>query len=244
MSIITLNHVELLFNDQLVLDDICLTITPGETTVIMGPSGCGKSSLLKVIAGIIPPNNGEVLFYGEDINKMKEQQYQEMQFQTGFIFQDGALWNNKSLYENLTFPLLVSNPKLRRVELDLMVQQCIKTLNFNQDLLLRPAALSSGEIKILSFLRAVIGDPPIIFMDEPTTFVDRRAVGKIKDRIRFFKEQKKTMVAITHERSFAKELADRFIFLKEGKILADGSPTELLQSESKKIKEFANDLFE
>lgn len=243
MELIRLENIELLFNDQLVLENIDLSIKKGETTIIMGPSGCGKSSMLKVLAGIIPPNSGRVLFNSEDVHHMSEKKYQNMQFQTGFVFQDSALWANKSLYENLTFPLLVSNPKMKRVELDSYVQNSVKTLNFKTDLALRPAALSAGEMKMLSFLRAVISDPEIIFMDEPTTFVDRRSVGRIKDQIREFKKKGKTLVGITHERSFAKELADRFIFMKNGRIIADDTPEKLLNSSSEIIQEFADDLF-
>lgn len=244
MPLLELQNISLSFQDQLVLENIELSFEEGQCTIIIGNSGCGKSTLLKTIAGIIPPDLGRVLFKGENIFIMNEKEYQNMQFQTGFMFQDSALWANKSLYDNLSFPILVANPKMNRLELDQIIQQSVQSIGFKNNLMLRPANLSSGERKMLSYLRAIITDPDIIFMDEPTTFIDRKSVGTIKKKIHKLKEQGKTLIGITHEQSFALELADRFIFLKNGRILADGKPEELLTSEDEEIKVFVKDLFE
>lgn len=244
MALLELQDISLSFKDQLVLDEISLTFQEGQSTIIIGNSGCGKSTLLKAIAGIIPPNSGRILFKGEDISRMNEKEYQAMQFQTGFMFQDSALWANKSLYDNLSFPILVAHPKINRIDLDQMIQKSVKSIGFKNNLMLRPANLSSGERKMLSYLRAIITDPAIIFMDEPTTFIDRRSVGTIKKKIHQLKEEGKTLIGVTHEQSFALELADRFIFLKEGRVLADGEPESLLHSEEEEIKAFVKDLFE
>lgn len=242
MSLIELTDLDLLFEDNLVLDEINITFRKGECTIIIGPSGCGKSSLLKVAAGLIPPSHGKVRFQGNNIDRMNEKQFQAMQFQTGFIFQDSALWANKSLYENLTFPILVAQPRMSRADLDALVQGSVNSMNFRESLALRPAALSSGEMKILSFLRATISDPDIVFMDEPTTFVDRKSVGLMKKRILELKEQGKTLIGITHDGDLALQLADRFIFLNRGRVLADGAPQDLLQSDNPGIQQFMQDL--
>jgi len=244
LPLLELQDISLSFQDQLVLEDISLSFEEGQCTMIIGNSGCGKSTLLKTIAGIIPPDTGCVLFKGEDIFTMNEKEYQAMQFQTGFMFQDSALWANKSLYDNLSFPILVANPKMNRLELDQIIQKMVQSIGFKNNLMLRPANLSSGERKMLSYLRAIITDPDIVFMDEPTTFIDRKSVGMIKKKIHQLKEQGKTLIGITHEQSFALELADRFIFLKNGKVLADGKPDVLLSSEEEQIKDFVKDLFE
>lgn len=244
MPLLELQDISLSFHDQLVLENIDLSFEEGQCTIIIGNSGCGKSTLLKTIAGIIPPDTGRALFEGNDIFTMNEKEYQTMQFQTGFMFQDSALWANKSLYDNLSFPILVAHPKMNRLELDQIIQQSVQSIGFKNNLMLRPANLSSGERKMLSYLRAIITDPNIIFMDEPTTFIDRKSVGTIKKKIHQLKEQGKTLIGITHEQSFALELADRFIFLQNGRVLADGKPNELLESDKEHIKVFVKDLFE
>jgi len=244
MALFELNNISVSFGDQLVLDDINLNFEGGESTIIIGNSGSGKSTLLKTIAGLIPPNYGEIRFKGKDIFKMNEKEFQSMQFQTGFMFQDAALWANKSLYENLTFPVLVAIPRMKRVDLDQRVQKSVKSLGFEENLLLRPANLSNGERKILSFLRALITDPDIVFMDEPTTYIDRKSVGKIKKKIIELKEQGKTLIGITHDQDLALSLADRFIFMEHGKVIAQGKPEDLMKSDTEVIQKFVKELFE
>ena len=227
-----------------IIEEVSLTIPRGSTTIILGPSGCGKSSLLKIAAGLYSNISGRVLFKGDDISKMNEKEYQYMQKQTGFLFQDGALWANMSLYDNLTLPLLVTDPHLTRSELDRIVKRTTAIMNFIEPLDQRPAALSAGERKILSFLRSVVTNPDVFFMDEPTTFIDRNKVGLLKEKIFALKEEGKTIVGITHDPGFARELADYYVLLDHGHIISHGSVDNILNSRDPVVRVFIHDFLQ
>ena len=229
---------------EIILQDINLSFYDGSTTIIIGPSGCGKSSLLKVAAGLYPNIFGKVFFKGEDVSRMNEKDYQHMQRQTGFLFQDGALWANMSLYDNLTLPVLVTDPHISREDLDRIVSKTIGIMNFTESLDQRPAALSAGERKIFSFLRSIVTDPQIFFMDEPTTFIDRNKVGLLKDKIRLLKDEGKTIVGITHDTDFAIELADYFILMNGGRIVSAGKVDYILNSRDPVVRVFIEDFFQ
>lgn len=224
-----------------IVEDVSLAVPRGCTAIILGPSGCGKSSLLKIAAGLYQNIEGRVLFNGEDIARKNEKEYQFMQRQTGFLFQDGALWANMSLYDNLTLPLLVTNPELTKDELDHMVRKTVSVMNFTEPLDQRPAALSAGERKILSFLRSIVTDPDVFFMDEPTTFIDRNKVGLLKEKIINLKKEGKTIVGVTHDTRFARELADYFVLMNRGRLVAKGSVKDILESRDPVIRVFIDE---
>ncbi|MDC7224088.1 MAG: ATP-binding cassette domain-containing protein [Spirochaetales bacterium] len=205
-DILKLDNVSYLVGGEPIIEDINLTVPQGSVTIIIGPSGCGKSTLLKVAAGLYPSIEGKVFFRGDDVSRMNEKEFQHMQRQTGFLFQDGALWANMSLYDNLTLPVLVTDPRISRSRLDEIVRTTAGVMNFTEPLDQRPAALSAGERKIVSFLRSIVTDPEIFFMDEPTTFIDRNKVGLLKEKIIALKEEGRTIIGITHDTRFALEL--------------------------------------
>ncbi|HAK46943.1 MAG TPA: ABC transporter, partial [Spirochaeta sp.] len=158
-NVIELFNISYAVGDEVIIEDVSLSFPQGSTTIIMGASGSGKSSLLKISAGLYPNIKGKLLFKGEDVGQMNEREYQIMQRQTGFLFQDGALWANMSLYDNLTLPILVTDPGISRKELDSIVNRTIAVMNFDEPLDQRPAMLSAGEQKIFSFLRSIVTDP-------------------------------------------------------------------------------------
>jgi phospholipid/cholesterol/gamma-HCH transport system ATP-binding protein len=243
-EVLQLDRVSYIVGRESILTDISHVFLRGRTTIIIGASGCGKSSLLKVTAGLYPNIEGRVLFEGEDVSRMNEKEYQHMQRRTGFLFQDGALWANMSLYDNLTLPVLVTDPHISRARLDEIVARTMGVMNFTEPLDQRPAALSAGERKIFSFLRAIVTDPEIFFMDEPTTFIDRSKVGLLKEKIRALKEEGKTIVGITHDMDFARELADSYILLSGGRIIAAGSSEEIMNSRDPVVRVFINDFIQ
>jgi phospholipid/cholesterol/gamma-HCH transport system ATP-binding protein len=243
-EIIKLDQVSYLVAGDPIIEDINLIVPRGSTTIIIGPSGGGKSTLLKVAAGLYPNIQGKVLFQGADVSRMNEKEYQYMQRQTGFLFQDGALWANMSLYDNLTLPVLVTEPNITRSRLDEIVTRTVQVMNFTESLNQRPAALSAGERKIFSFLRSIVTDPEIFFMDEPTTFIDRNKVGMLKDKIRRLKREGKTIVGITHDTNFALELADYFVLLSGGKIVSSGTVDEVMSSKNPVVQVFIEDFFQ
>jgi len=239
-NVIELFNISYAVGDEVIIEDVSLSFPQGSTTIIMGASGSGKSSLLKISAGLYPNIKGKLLFKGEDVGQMNEREYQIMQRQTGFLFQDGALWANMSLYDNLTLPILVTDPGISRKELDSIVNRTIAVMNFDEPLDQRPAMLSAGEQKIFSFLRSIVTDPEIFFMDEPTTFIDRSKVGLLKDKIKALKTERKTIIGITHELEFGIELADYLIILEKGRVMVHGAVADVLESRDPTVIAFVD----
>lgn len=220
-----------------VLRDVSVSIPEGRSTVIMGPSGCGKSTFLKVAAGLIPPDRGKVRYRGEDIFWMSERRMREMRKKNGFAFQDAALWENKTIAENLALPLQVCFPELPKKEVDRRVLESLERVGLPDSLTLRPAQLSGGERKLIGFLRAVIGQPSMLFMDTPTGTIDPTMAEKIMSMIREVKSRGCTIMAVTHDKRIASTLADRLIVLSAGIVLAEGDFNTVKNSQDPRVRE-------
>ncbi len=143
-ALIELRDVTVRLGGRDVLRDVNLSILAGRSTVIMGPSGAGKSTLLKTAAGLIPPDSGKVLYRGKDMLSLSENGMLELRKASGFIFQDGALWENKTLMENLALPLEVHFPQLRQPEIERRVVRALERGGLVESAARRPAGLSGG----------------------------------------------------------------------------------------------------
>jgi len=205
-----------------VLRELSISFPSGKSTVIMGPSGCGKSTLLKVAAGLIPPDRGSVLYQGDDLYWMSERRTREMRRANGFAFQDAALWENKSIGENLALPLRVHYPHLSEKELTHRVTRMLESGGLSEAAPLRPAQLSGGERKFVSFLRAVIIEPSLLFLDSPTGTVDPSLAERLTAMIRDIKSKGCTIIAVTHDRRLVSTLADRLVILTAGTLVEEG----------------------
>ena len=219
---VSLLDVRLTLGDYEALREISVAFPAGRSTVIMGPSGCGKSTLLKVAAGLIPPDAGKVLFQGQDIFLLSERGMREMRRTNGFVFQDGALWENKSLAENLALPLEVHFPSLSRYDVMKRVARALERVGLEGAAGQRPAAMSGGERKIASFLRALVTEPSLVFMDEPTLSIDFGMTERINQMIRDLKARGSTIIAVTHDPQLTATLADRLVVMDAGKVLVTG----------------------
>lgn len=213
-----------------------LAIPEGSSSVIVGPSGCGKSTLLKVAAGLIPPDEGRVLLRGEDLATMGTRKLLSFRRVNGFVFQDAALWENKSIFENLALPLQVHLPELDRSEIGRRVSRALDRGNLAESAGLRPAQLSEGERKIASFLRATIAEPSIVFLDEPTLSVDAANGERIATMIRELRGRGCTILAVTHDPGLTTVVADRLIVLDEGRLAAAGPFDEVKRSGDPRVR--------
>jgi phospholipid/cholesterol/gamma-HCH transport system ATP-binding protein len=164
--LLELKDVVLATQDYVVLDRASVSFGRGASSVIMGPSGCGKSTLLKVAAGILLPDSGEVLLEGRPLQRLSEARLLEWRRSSGFMFQDAALWANKTIFENLALPLQFHHPSLAAAEVRRRVRASLERGGLEASEDLRPAQLSMGEAKIASFLRAVILEPELLFLDD------------------------------------------------------------------------------
>jgi phospholipid/cholesterol/gamma-HCH transport system ATP-binding protein len=221
-SIIELDRVRILQQDFEVLKEISLRFPRGRSTVIMGPAGCGKSTLLKVAAGILIPESGRVLLDGEDMFHLSEKRMILFRRQNGFVFQDAALWGNQTIYDNLALPVRFHEPQLDAAEVRHRVMESLERLEMDGQAPLRPAQLSAGERKLVSFLRGVILEPTLIFLDEPTSSIDHAMLERMMAMIRRQKERECTIIAVTHDATLTSMIADHLVVMKEGQILEEG----------------------
>ncbi len=234
--VIELQEVRLSLGDYEALRGISAAFPPGESTVIMGPSGCGKSTLLKVAAGIIPPDSGKVLYRGSDLFALSERRMREMRRLNGFVFQDGALWENKTLFENLALPIQVHHPEIPAREVAHRIARALERLGMEDSSRQRPAEMSGGERKVASFLRALITDPTLVFMDEPTLSIDYHLTEKVHQMIRDLKARGATIIAVTHDPQLTSTLADRLVVMDAGQVLAQGRFDEVRRSHRPRVR--------
>jgi phospholipid/cholesterol/gamma-HCH transport system ATP-binding protein len=221
-EIVTLKDVRLTLGGYEVLRGVTVGFPEGRSTVIMGPSGCGKSTLLKVAAGLFPPDAGKVLFKGQDVFLLSERATAQLRKENGFVFQDGALWENQSLSENLALPLKVHFPGLSKADVGKRVARALERVGLEEAANERPAALSGGEKKVASFVRALVTEPSLVFLDEPTLSIDYRMTEKINQMIRELKARGATIIAVTHDPQLTATLADRLVVMDTGQVLEAG----------------------
>jgi ABC-type transporter Mla maintaining outer membrane lipid asymmetry ATPase subunit MlaF len=210
------------FGDFVVIDDVSLDIPAGQCTIIMGQSGSGKSTLLKAAAGLIPGDLGRVEILGVDLDNTNERALLEIRRRNGFVFQDAALWQNMSIYRNLALPVEYHYPQIDQTAIRRKVESLTTRLAFTDELTLRPAQLSAGEQKTLSFLRALMTDPDLLFLDEPTGSVDSKGVDAMTAELRRLKRKGCTIVAVTHDARIASQLADYLVVIREGRVIDAG----------------------
>jgi len=237
-----LENVSLSFGTRLALDELNLAFRRGITTVVIGTSGSGKSLALKTSAGLLFPDEGEAYFEGRKIAAMNETEYQLMQSRTGFHFQDAALWANKSLKENLTLPLMAGKVNLSDREIDERVEAAFGSVNLDVDPESRPASISMGQRKMVSFLRATITHPEILFLDEPSTFMDAGSIRQLVSRIEAYKDEGRTILMATHDRRIGEKLADEVVVLFHGRLVASGPYKEVLASQDPALMAVLRDL--
>jgi ABC-type transporter Mla maintaining outer membrane lipid asymmetry ATPase subunit MlaF len=221
-ELIGLKDVSVSMGGNDILRGVSVSFPEGLSTVIMGPSGSGKSTLLKVAAGLIPPDEGAVLLRGEDFFLLSERRVRDLRRTNGFVFQDGALWENKTILENLSLPLQVHCPEMPGADAKRRVVRMLERTGLEECALKRPAQLSVGERKIVSFLRALIAEPTIVFLDEPTLSIDHAMAERLVLMIRDLKVRGCTIIAVTHDPRLTSTLADCLVVLAAGQVLEAG----------------------
>lgn len=234
--IVALDDVHLTLGGFEALKGVSLDFADGKSTVIMGPSGCGKSTLLKVAAGLTPPDAGRVRFRGKDVFQMSERALLDMRKRSGFVFQDGALWENKTLFENLALPLQVHFTDVPPAERGRRVVRALERAGLEESASERPAALSGGERKIASFLRALMTEPEVLFMDEPTLSIDHAMTERIHQIIHDLRARGRTIIAVTHDAQLTSTLADCLVVMDAGQVIASGDFDEVKRSRNPRVR--------
>ena len=237
------------FGRQCVLRNISLDIPAGQTLVLLGESGCGKTVLMKSIIGLIRPSSGQVLFDGNDVNRMNERQLSKLRLRFGFVFQNAALFDSMTIGQNVAFPLRqvgrYSNDQIREMVLSRLSEVGLP----DSVVYKKPAELSGGMQKRVGLARALVMNPEIIMYDEPTTGLDPIMSDVINELIlRTRIRNPVTSIVVTHDMNTAKKVADRIVMLMpetrldpgESQIIFDGTVSELEQCRDRRVQQFIN----
>ena len=231
-------HLYKSLNHQPVLKDINLTIQDGEIWVVLGQSGVGKSVLLQHMIGLFEPDEGSIEINGRGLKDLSGQQWLELRRTMGYLFQEGALYDFMTVFENIAFPLH-EHTKFSAKEINDKIQHILQLVGLEGVEHKYPPQLSGGMRKRVALARAVILDSRILFCDEPTSGLDpilsRDITNLIRDISRHFKT---TTVIASHDIANSLRIADKIAVLKDGQIVVQGTPSEIRASQNDFIKEF------
>ena len=210
------------------LDKVNIEIGQGEFVAVMGPSGCGKSTLLHILGLLDSPSSGQYLLDGKDVSSCSESKRNELRKgMLGFVFQSFNLFPHYSVLKNLM------DPQIRvlgrdKGEAQQRARKLLEKMGLSDKENAYPCELSGGQQQRVAIARALAMDPEILFFDEPTSALDPELTGEILKVIRDLAEEHMTMVIVTHEMSFAQDVADRVIFMADGVIVEEGTPEEVM----------------
>lgn len=234
-EVIHIENIDFSRGNVLIFESLSVSFPGNVVSVIMGPAGCGKSTLLKIASGIIPPDRGEVYFKEKNISKISNDDLIELRKSHGFAFQDAALWANKSVFQNLSLPLEIHFHHISQEEIKRRVEDIVRRTGYKDELTLRPSQLSSGEKKVVSIARALINDPSTVFMDDPTSALDRDSYDRVVKLIRELKQKNKTVLISTHDPELASMVADYLFIMKRGAFLEQGRLEKVVETKNKEV---------
>ena len=238
---IKLVNIKMEYDKKVVLDNINLTVTSGETVAIIGPSGSGKSTLLRLMVGLTKPSAGEIWIENEEISQYKDNALNKVRLKMGMVFQYSALFDFLSVGENVAFGLR-QHTKLSNKEIQAIVKEKLRVVGLVGKEDFMPNQLSGGMKKRVSLARAIAINPQIILYDEPTAGLDPIMSAKIDKTI--MNTQKiigGVSVVVTHNMASAFAIADRIIMIYEGKIIAEGSTAAIKESDNDIVQKFIGD---
>jgi len=242
-AIIKVEQLVKSFEGKRVVDGISFSLVRGENLVVLGKSGSGKSVIMKCIVKLIEPDSGTIELFGRDIFRCNELELAVLRTRTGYLFQEGALYDSMSVRDNLLFPALRNDVlrKLPEVKLNELVMQNLVNVGLADALDKMPAELSGGMRKRAGLARSLMLSPELIIYDEPTTGLDPFTARSIIELILKISEIYNTSsVIITHDIKCAEATSDRILILEEGRFIAEGSFDDLQQRTEKEIRIFFN----
>src|ERR1700733_8466482 len=235
---IEFKEVSKAFGDNVVLNRVSFNVLPAETVCILGRSGVGKSVSLHHIMGFLKPDSGRVIVAGEDITDFTEEQMEPVRKKVTMVFQNGALFDSLSVGENVAFPLRESGD-LSEAQMLQIVDGLLNMVGVQEMRDLLPSVLSTGMKRSVAIARALAARPECVLYDEPTTMVDPLMAQLLGDLIKRLKIQLNlTSLVVTHDMRLAKKLADRVVFLYEGKAIFFSSYGEMEKSDEPIVHEF------
>ena len=240
-SVISIKGLYKSFDELHVLTGIDFNVFKGENVAVLGKSGTGKSVLIKIIAGLLKPDRGEVIVLGKQVDKLDPKELDALRLHIGFSFQSSALYDSMNVYQNLAFPLTMNVKNLSKSEVDKAVKERLDDVGPLDKMKQMPADLSGGQRKRIGIARTLILKPQIMLYDEPTSGLDPVTSAEINELIVKVQQQYNTSsVIITHDLTCAKSTSNRIAMLLDGKFLKTGTFDEVFDSDNEQIKSFFN----
>lgn len=259
---IEFHEVSLAFEEKVILDEVSFTVAHGETKIVMGGSGTGKSTILRLVLGLLKPDSGRILVDGEDITDYSEKELTRVRKNIGMIFQEGALFDSLSVYENVGYRLFEKGVPEDEVQDE--VRRMLRFVNLDDAMYLMPAELSGGMRRRVGIARALVGNPKLVLFDEPTAGLDpptARTINELAMKLRdledvssifvthriddiklmasaFFTTNEKGEVEMQHEDNRLALINTQFIMLKDGHVVFSGTDEQLWSSEDPYIQDF------
>lgn len=262
---IEFRNVTMSYNDRIVLEDVSFVVEQGETKILMGGSGSGKSTILKLVLGLVKPDSGRILVEGEDITDYSEHELMRVRQKIGMVFQEGALFDSLTVYENVGYRLFEQG--VPEPEVEQQVRRMLRFVNLEDAIYMMPSELSGGMRRRVGIARALIGNPKIILYDEPTAGLDpptARTICELAMKLRDL--EKVSSIFVTHRLSDARIMSSfyfklndrgepelrressdnrltntRLILLKDGRIIFSGLDEDFWRAPDPYIREFVSE---
>ncbi len=238
-SLLTIEHLTKRFGDALIFDDLSLTVRQGEVVVVVGPSGCGKSTLLRCINALEPIQGGTIRLEGETVEH-KGKNLPELRQKIGMVFQSYELFPHLTVLDNILLaPMKVQKRGKEDVKKEAL--EWLERVGLKEKANSYPRQLSGGQKQRVAIVRALCMHPEILLFDEVTAALDPEMVREVLDVMLDLARQGRTMIIVTHEMQFARAVADRVIFIDDGKILEEATPDEFFEApKTERAKKFLN----
>lgn len=236
-NIIKVNNLEKKFGQNLVLKDINMEVQKGEVVTIIGSSGSGKSTLLRCLNLLEEPTSGEILYKNENILD-KKFDLRAYRTKVGMVFQNFNLFENKTVLQNCT----LSQEKVLKIskkDAEEKAKKFLQLVGMDQYINAKPSQISGGQKQRVAIARALCMDPEVLLFDEPTSALDPEMVGEVLEVMTKLAKKGITMIVVTHEMDFAREVSTRVLFMNEGIILEEGAPEEIFTNpKNQRTKDF------
>jgi phospholipid/cholesterol/gamma-HCH transport system ATP-binding protein len=240
-NVISIKGLYKSFGDLEVLKGIDFNLFEGENVAVLGKSGTGKSVLIKIIAGLLKPDKGEVFVLDKQVDKLDRTELDELRLRIGFSFQHSALYDSMNIYQNLAFPLRMNKKGLKKGEIDAAVEDVLEAVGLKEKINQMPADLSGGQRKRIGIARTLILNPEIMLYDEPTSGLDPITSEEIIELINEVQQKYNTSsIIITHDLTCAKNTGNRIAMMFDGTFLKIGEFDEVFDTDDEQIKGFFN----
>ncbi len=230
MSVLEIKDIHKSFGNHSILKGVDLVVNQGDVVAVLGPSGSGKTTLLRCINFLEKADQGQMVFDGKsyDLSNMNAKDIRDIRQKTGFVFQNYNLFSNKTVLQNVTLGL-TSARKMNKKDAEKIALEMLEKVGMVDRADRYPIQLSGGQQQRVAIARALAFQPEIIYFDEPTSALDPELIGEVLNVMRDLAKEGMTMIVVTHEMSFAKDVSNHVIFMDGGKIIEEGSSKEFFE---------------